>query len=51
VLLLPLGLAIIYLLVSGKDVESIVENRVSWVLMYVQFMAMLLSFPVLYLLA
>jgi len=51
VVLLPLGLVIIYLLLSGKDVESIVENRVSWVLMYVQFMAMLLSFPVLYLLA
>lgn len=51
VVLLPLSLAIIWLLLTGKDVESIVENRVSWVLMYVQFMAMLLSFPVLYLLA
>ena len=49
-LLLPFSLAIIYLLLSGKDVESMVENRTSWVLMYVQFMAMLLSFPVLYLL-
>lgn len=49
--LAPFSLAIIYLLYSGKDVESIVENRVSWVLMYIQFNAMLLSFPLIYLLA
>lgn len=50
-LLWPLGAVMMYLIWSGKDAESIVENKVSWLLMYIQFNAMLLSFPLIYLLA
>jgi len=49
-LLSPLGVGIV-VAIYGRDPASMVENRVSWVLMYILFMAMLLSFPVIYLLA
>lgn len=46
---LPIGISIIYLLYSGRDTESIIENRWSWVLMYIQFLAMMIAFPIIFL--